>query len=230
MDIAAIIPARKDSTRLINKNGLPFGNQPSLIAWKITQLLDVLPANRIYLSTESDEYQKIGASFNINIHKRPAILADEQVSSFSDVLAGVISDINHQHIAWCTVTSPLMSPSEYNASFNAYQTHVIEGSHDSLMGVNLLKEYLWKEDGALNYDASAGHVYSQHLPNIYRLTNSIHIRDRESILQDKYHTGKNPYKMPLSKLAAVDIDYQDDYDMALALYPLYQKQNAPVAW
>lgn len=221
--IAAVVPARKGSVRLPNKNGLPFGDQDSLIAWKIAQLKQVLPADKIYLSTEAEDYKAIGQAAGVNIQHRSAELADERISPFSEVLHGVVSEIPHEHIAWCTVTSPLMSPGEYARAFELYNAHVIRGSHDSLMGVNLLKEYLWEEHKSLNYDASANHIYSQHLPNIYRLTNSIHMRDRESILRQRYHTGQNPYKLKLSKLAGIDIDHQEDYDMAVALYPLYQK-------
>ena len=224
MDIAAVIPVRKGSVRLKNKNGLPFGDQDSLIAWKINQLKQVLPPERIYLSTEAEDYKDIGRQLGVQIHNREPRLADESMSPFADVLFGVVSDIEHEYIAWCPVTSPLMSPTDYHQAFAVYESEVINGSHDSVMGVMLLKEYLWSEEKSLNYEASDQHVYSQGLPNIYQVTNSIHIRDREAILRDHYHTGSNPYKLPLSKLAGVDIDYPEDYEMAVALYSLYCKK------
>ena len=116
-----------------------------------------------------------------------------------------------------------MSPAEYLKAWSLYEANVLKGPYDSLMAVNQLQEYFWDDNGPLNYDASKNHTYSQDLPNFYKVTNSLNMRDRESILTHQYYTGPNPYKMKVSKLAGVDIDYPEDYEMAAALYPTYIK-------
>jgi hypothetical protein len=44
-----------------------------------------------------------------------------------------------------------MKPSEYREAFEQYLIEVVEKkTHDSLVSVNLLKEYFWDDNGPLN--------------------------------------------------------------------------------
>jgi len=62
---------------------------------------------------------------------------------------------------------------------------VVEGkANDSLVSVNLLKEYFWDDKGPLNYRADKDHTISQELPNLYRVTNGLYMRDKESTLKE----------------------------------------------
>lgn len=221
-DLGIIIPVKAISTRVPNKNALPFGNQPTLLEWKISQLIQIAPKDIIYVSTESEPFKEIARKWGVKIHDRDPILCDDIKSGFSHILSSIIKDIPHQHIAWATVTNPLMTPNEYKICFAEYKKHIIdEKTNDSLIPVNLLKEYLWDDNNSLNYNAGEGHVISQNLPNWYRITNALYMLPQELALEYKYFIGKNPYKVQVSKLAGIDIDYPEDYDIAKALYSLY---------
>jgi len=222
-DYGIIIPVRGGSVRIPRKNALPFGTASSLLEWKINQLSEHFAKDRIYVSTEDDEFKEIALRLNVNVHDRNPLLSKEREVSFHDVLHGVVSDIPHQHIAWCLVTSPLMAPKEYLECFEAYETHVINGAYDSLISMNHLKEYLWNDQGPFNYKLNQ-HVPSQQLPDIYKVTNAIHMRPKKDIVQKRYYIGPNAYKQILPKLAGIDIDEMEDYMIAQALYPLYQQQ------
>ena len=115
-----------------------------------------------------------------------------------------------------------MSPSEYKNAFDMYIDKVDKlKKYDSLVSVNLLKEYLWDENGPLNYKANKNHTISQKLPNIYRINNGLYMRDKKSILKDKYFLGQNPAMFEVSKIAGIDIDTYEDYEIAWALFELY---------
>ena len=67
-----------------------------------------------------------------------------------------------------------------------------EAAYDSLFAANLVKEYLWWPDRPLNYQANRDHTISQHLPDIYRVTNGLYMRDKDSILRTSacaHHNG-----------------------------------------
>jgi CMP-N-acetylneuraminic acid synthetase len=70
---------------------------------------------------------------------------------------------------------------------------------------------------------------SQHLPDIYRVTNGLYMRDKESILREGYFLGPNPYKFPVSKVASVDIDVLEDFQIARSLRWLYEGAEQPAA-
>lgn len=226
-DLAVIIPAKGPSLslRLPNKNALPFGDKNSLLEWKISQLLQVIQPYRIYVSTEYEPFKEIARNYGVNVHDRDLILVDDNKSTVSDIVFGVVKDIKHEHIAWCHCTVPLMSPMEYLLSFNCYYSNVINGNFDSLITVNLFKEFLWNENSAINYSADKNHSVSQKLPDWYKLTQGLLMRPFTDIINEKYYVGKNPFKFELPKISGIDIDYPEDYEIAKALYPLYLEKN-----
>jgi len=219
MNIKAIIPVRLNSSRVSKKVLLPFGpNKDSLLLWKIKQLKKILNNEDIIVSSESDELLEIAKKNNVSYHQRDPYLSDAHKASFSEVITGIVSEIDAQHIAWITVVCPLMNSENYKESFNAYNNNVVrKKQYDSLVGVNLVKEYLWNEDGPINYEANANHIISQELPNIYKVTNSIYISSKENILQNKYLIGSKPYLQLLPNYCGIDIDTWFDYKLASSL-------------
>ena len=126
-DLAVIVPARRGSSRIAEKCLLPFGDQPTLIHWKLSQLVKVIDPARIYLSSEDDEFLAIAEKFGVPQHKRARRISIGHEAPFRDVITGIVSEIDHEHIAWATVVCPLMTPREYADAFAAYAQQVIGG-------------------------------------------------------------------------------------------------------
>ncbi len=233
-DLGIVVPVRRGSSRIAEKCLLPFGDQPSLIEWKLSQLTRVIDPARIYISSEDPEFLALAAKFGASAHKRSDYLSVGHKAAFSEVITGIVADIPHAHIAWATVVCPLMSPAEYRESFTAYRDQVLSGPKDSLLGVNMAKEFFWSRDGALNYQANRNHTISQELPDWFRVTNSLYMAPRDLILEREYFLGSDPILQELSRLAGIDIDYIEDYRIARALYEVYreaqssQKRTEPI--
>ncbi|MFP4698145.1 MAG: cytidylyltransferase domain-containing protein [Eubacteriales bacterium] len=222
-NLKAVIPVREGSERVKEKVLLPFANV-TLYEWKILQLLQVLPPEQIVVSTNSERLIDIALKYNLSIHKREDKYCIGNEIPFSEVIHHVISGIDAEHIAWTTCVVPLMSPKEYKDGFIQYYKALKDG-HDSLVAFNLLKDYLWNDEGSLNYSASEGHVVSQKLPNVYRVTNGLYMAPKEIMLKRKYFVGCNPYKFIVSKIAGIDIDYLEDYKMSLSLINMYYEEH-----
>ncbi|WP_323751841.1 cytidylyltransferase domain-containing protein [Marinobacter sp.] len=224
-DISVVIPVREGSSRVREKIFLPFGDSTTLLDWKISQLKQVQRADRIFLSSNSDRVKEAAQAHGVEFLPRNDYLSVGHKASFSEVITGVVNDIPTDHFAWVTVVVPLMSPAEYRSGFELYLEHVVGGqSHDSLVSVNLLKEYFWDKNGPLNYQADRNHTISQELPDIYRVTNGLYMRSREQTLADGYFLGPNPYMHQVSKMAGVDIDEYEDYEIALAMKAFYHDE------
>ncbi|KZY88514.1 hypothetical protein A3743_11535 [Oleiphilus sp. HI0072] len=164
----------------------------------------------------------------VKVHRRDQFLADGHKATFSEVIVGVVKDIPHEHIAWVTCVVPLMSPQEYLQGFREYYDHVIPetSSFDSLVSVNLLKEYFWDDEKPINYSATKKHTISQELPNIYRVTNGLYMAPKSLMLDKEYLLGKNPFKSCVSKIAGIDIDEYEDYEIARDLMGIYQSNES----
>ena len=221
--LAVVIPARLGSSRIRHKVLLPFGNT-TLLEWKIRQILEIIPPSNVFVSTESEELAAIAKKCGVRVHHRDNYLAIGHRASFSEVIVGIVREIEFAHIAWVTAVVPLMKPREYQEAFRIYAKCVAqERRYDSLFSANLLKEYFWDSNKPLYYQADKNHTISQELPDIFRVTNGLYMRDRESILKEGYFLGKNPYRFCVSKLAGIDIDEYEDYEIARELLRLYCK-------
>jgi len=224
-DISVVIPVREGSSRVREKIFLPFGDNTTLLDWKISQLKKVQRADRIFLSSNSERVKEVARAHGVEFLPRNDYLSVGHQASFSEVITGVVQDIPTDHFAWVTVVVPLMSPAEYRSGFELYLEHVVDKqSHDSLVSVNLLKEYFWDKNGPLNYQADKNHTISQDLPDIYRVTNGLYMRSREQTLAEGYFLGPNPYMHQVGKMAGVDIDEFEDYEMALAMKAFYRDE------
>ncbi len=115
-----------------------------------------------------------------------------------------------------------MKPEEYFQAFHIFLEQVcIKKEYDSLVSVNRLKDYLWQHGSPLNYQANRNHTISQELPELFRVTNGLYMRDRESTLCEGYFLGSKPFMHVVSKISGIDIDDEQDYSMALALKDVY---------
>lgn len=221
-DISVVIPVREGSTRVRDKIYLPFGNGLSLLEWKVSQLLQVHRPDRIFLSSNASRVRQIAQEMGVMFLPRQDYLCDGHKASFSEVIKGIVADVTTPYFAWITVVVPLMRPSEYLNGFELFLEYVVrQRTHDSLVTVNSLKEYLWGADAPLNYRADRHHTISQDLPELYRVTNGLYMRSVEDTLREGYFLGPRPYMHTVGKLSGIDIDEQEDYEMALALKPLY---------
>jgi CMP-N-acetylneuraminic acid synthetase len=225
-NLGVVIPVRLGSSRIKEKVLLPFYKDYSLLEWKIYQLQKIISSKNIYVSTENEKLAEIALKMGVRVHYRDPFLADGHKATFSQVITGIVKDIPFDYIAWVTVVVPLMLPIEYKEAFAVFFEKVVEKKeYDSLFSANLIKEYLWWENKALNYEANENHTISQYLPNIYRVTNGLYMREKKEILKDKYFLGSNPYKFLVSKISGIDIDEYEDYEIAKNLLPLYLKKD-----
>ena len=211
-DITAVIPVREGSTRLKNKNVAPFAGTNLLIN-KINQLKEVKEISRIVVSSDYDMMLAMAKERGVMTHKRSPEYCDEKTKSFGEVVRHVAENVEGTHILWATCTAPLVFPKVYRSAINEYFP-ALEAGYDSLVSFEVIKRYLWDENGPVNYELGIKHVPSQQLPNLYIVTDGILLAPREKMIEWSYFHGRNPYRFILDKRTAVDID--DGLDLACA--------------
>lgn len=212
--ISAVIPVREGSRRLKNKNIAPFAGT-NLLIFKIRQLKRVKNINKIVVSSDSDKMLTMAKSEGVSTHKRAKEYCDEKTKSFGEVVEHIAKNVEGEHILWATCTSPLVFPKLYSEAIYKY-FEVIENEYDSLVSVEILKDYIWDENGPLNYELGKGHVPSQELPKLYIITDGILLAPRRDMIKWSYFHGSNPFKFVIDKRAGVDIDDGLDLEVAKA--------------
>ncbi len=213
--ITAVIPVKGNSTRLPNKNILPFGDS-NLLQHKIEQLKQVDGLHEIIVSSDSDEMLAIGEKCGVKAIKRPEQYANESVP-FGMFLEYLCDIIEGEHLLYACATSPLVEPYLYNKAIKTYFEKLEEG-YDSLITCAPYQTYLMDEKGPLNFTMGLAHKNSEQLPMLYHFTNGIDLAPKDKVREWHYNYGPKAYRLLVNKREAADIDDLYDYEIAKALY------------
>lgn len=212
-NITAVIPVKKNSSRLPGKNLLPFGSE-SLLTRKIRQVKESGIAERIIVSSDSDDMLSIAKTHGVEALLRPQDLADES-RPLSDFFQYICSLIPDGHLAWTCVTSPFFDEKLMAEAKNCYFDGLSKG-FDSLISVYPFKHYLLDSSGPLNYSRGVAHQNTQELNGIDLFTNGILFAPVESVSKWSYNYGPNPFRFKVNQKESLDIDTKLDYDCALS--------------
>lgn len=223
MNFGIIIPAQFGGEAYDRNPLQPFGNNgESLLEWKINQVKEMFSNDDIFVSSSSNEILSVAKSTGVNIIKRDDNINTEYKRSFGSVITEIVKDIDREHIVWISPTHPFMNEGDYSKAILIYEKMISEKTHDSLMSVFEMDDYIWVGDQPINYSANQKQEYRDNLLPTYKVTNGLFIRSKENILSDAYYLGDRVYKLKVNKLAAQDIDSKEDMIIANSLVSHYE--------
>ena len=216
--ITAVIPVRAGSSRIVNKNIRPFAGS-SLLKIKIEQLKRIDKIDNIVVSSDSPEMLKIAEANGVIAKKRPIEYCDEKTRTFNEVVEYIASEeVETEHMIWCPCVCPLIKDDSLIDALNIYKKILKEEIHaDSIASALLLKEYVFGENGPVNFSVEH-HVPSQMLPKWHTIQNGFFIAPTKSMQTWKFVYGPDPYLYEISKLEAIDIDEMIEFEMAEYLF------------
>ncbi|MEV0729729.1 hypothetical protein [Polymorphospora sp. NPDC050346] len=218
--IKAVIPAKASSTRVPDKNFRPFHGTRSLLDIKVGQLLTVLPAEQIYVSSEEPACAAHAERLGINFLSRAPELARNE-TPYASVVSQICRDTpGDDDIMWCHVTDPLFDQyAECLARWREARDH-----NDALVVVYPRQMYLLDHDHRpMGFGFGPWHRPSQTLPMHYQLGFTLSIL-RRSTATTLGPIGANPYWFDAAN-QPVDIDTEDDFRMAQAIYAYLHEQD-----
>tara|TARA_B100001057_G_C22784136_1_gene924864 strand:- start:57 stop:725 length:669 start_codon:yes stop_codon:yes gene_type:complete len=213
--IVAIIPIRKNSQRIKNKNFKKFYKNKSLLDIKIEQLKKVKEIDKIVVSSDSKKAERIAKRYGVNFHKREKFFASSKCSG-SDFFQHLALSIKGEYLMYCPCTSPVIKNITYRKFLKKF--FLYKNKFDSFNTVSKLNTFMWKGKKSLNYNSFKA-PNSQDLPdNYFELTFGINIISRKKMIKFKNIVGKKPNFFILDKLECADIDEKIDFDIAKLLY------------
>lgn len=217
MKITAVIPVRKGSQRVKDKNLRPFAGT-SLLEVKIKALLQVPEIDSIVVNTNSEAaiefVEEEYAGTKVTYHRREEYYASSQCSGseFFKHL-GEVTDTDIFIYAPCT--SPFVKPETFSACIKKFLED--NGEHDCVSTVSSVKEFLWLDGKAINYDPLNA-PNSQNLPDVVALNFGATVVKSEDLIKNHNIIGKKPDFVITSDIEAVDIDTPLDFYIAEQLY------------
>lgn len=223
--ITFYLPTRKGSERVINKNTRPFaGIEGGLLANKLKQLSQSRELDEIILSTNDEVCAEVAERSIQDSRFRLIWRPDElclSTTNLQDLICYVPTVTEAQHILWGHVTTPLTGAEQYDEAIRSYRAKLSEG-YDSLIGVCELRNFLLNAEAKIiNNTTDIPWPRTQDLEVIFEINHTMFISSREVYQKMKNRVGKNPLLHVMDKIHSFDIDWDEDFKIAEALYTRY---------
>ncbi len=218
IDINVLIAVRGGSKRVPRKNIRPFGGS-SMLTLKVEQALRLRDVNKVVVTSDDDEMLQIAEDLGAYPMKRDPFYASDTVP-MGDVYVHLASNLDCKDVLWTPVTSPLVTDETVQECIDIYKR---ETDYDCVVTTNIIKEYMWLDGKAINYDPK-NHPRSQDLPDIYALNFAANILPREIMIKNKNILGDKFYPHMLDEVEAVDVDTEFEFMLAEILYEKMRKK------
>ena len=211
--IIAMIPARRGSTRLKQKN-LALLNGKPLIYYAISAAKDSGVFDQIVLNSEDSVFGEIAKRYEVESYQRPAFLATSTAKS-DEVVNDFIDHNSADIVVWVNSIAPLQTGSEIR---DVIMYFVKEGL-DSLITVKNEQVHCLYQGKPLNFNPEEMFTQTQDLNSVQLFVYSI-MMWRTKTFQEFYKKqeyailcGKTGY-YPVSKLSTVIIKKEEDLRIA----------------
>ena len=222
--VMAFLPCRKGSERVREKNTRPFaGISGGLVELKLNQLIACEAIDAIVVSTNDPSVMAVAqrlareGSKPLTVASRPEHLASS--STPTDALVAHVPDIIREDalILWTHVTSPFVGAGTYSRAIRTCRQALASAQQDSLMSVTRLQTFIWNQAGPVNYDArQLKWPNTQTLPMWYEVNSAIFLAPRAVYLERRDRVGAHPIFFELSRWEGLDIDWEEDFELAEA--------------
>ena len=210
--ITAIIPVRKGSVRVKNKNLKPFANT-NLLELKIKQLKQVKLVDDIVVSSDCDKMLSIAESHGIKTHKRDDYFASSEATN-SEFFQNLAESIDADYLMYSPVTCPMISLETYHDCIQSFKQ---DEELENLVTVSQVKHHMWLDGKPLNYDVKKS-PNSQDLPDINAITYGICIISKQDMIKYRNVVTENPTFKVLDEIESTDIDTEYDFMVAEMIY------------
>ena len=223
--IIAVIGARGGSKGLPGKNIRPLHGKP-LIAWTIEAALQAESVDKVVVSTDSTEIQKVALDYGAECpFLRPDTLASDEASS-EGFLSHALEHYQASGESFETLinlqpTSPLRTSTHLNAAISQYFT-TRSSPLEALVSVyEAPQKVQWllkpDEDGFIDFcfKQGEGALRRQLAPTYYLPNGAIYIYPASHINDGLYSKRTQPFVMNADD--SVDIDTLEDFERASTL-------------
>ena len=211
--VSALIAVRSGSVRVKNKNIRTF-NDSTLLELKIKQLQSVKEIKDVVVNSNSDEMLSIAKNLGAKTVKRDDYYASNTIS-MSSVFEHMAKNMDCENILYANCTNPMVSMNSYSDAIRIFLNNT--PAYDSLVSCHDIKEFLYLDGKALNYDPM-NQPRSQDLPNVIALNFAISIISKSDMIKNRNIIGMNPYFYKLNEVESLDIDTPLDFFIAEKLY------------
>ena len=206
MKIVSLIPARKGSKGIKNKNLIDLCGKP-LIHYSIQASINSL-VDETWVSSDSDEILETSKNLGSNIIKRPKELSEDNSTSES-VLIHFAKNIDFDILVFIQCTVPLIKSVDINKGIEKMK------DYDSVVSVTETTQMFWDSNGPL-YNIN-NRLRRQNSPKRYLETGSFFITKKKNFIESSNRLSGKIGFLEIPKYRSFDIDDYDDLKIIKAI-------------
>jgi CMP-N,N'-diacetyllegionaminic acid synthase len=202
----ALIPAKLNSSRCINKNWRPFFGGGNIVSYSISTLPEKF-FKQVILSTDKADLPRMN---DVLIHRRNTSLSSVN-SSVNDLISLIIQTYEIPGNAYLWLLNPTSPFRERNDFFNIDQI-IKKHSPESIVSVSCISPFLWKNSEPL-FQTAYPRQNTQDVPIQYGLENGQFYVFKVELF-NQHHTWyseKNILYKQTSLSKTIDIDTEEDF-------------------
>lgn len=207
--IAALVPMRHHSQRILGKNFRPLAGKP-LYQHIIMTLLACSEISQVVVDTDSPEIQSgLQHKFpQVVVIERPEHLRADTIP-MNEILIHDTSLVEADLFLQTHSTNPLLRSETISRAIQALVSSY--PAYDSLFSVTRLQTRLWDQLGrAINHNPAVL-LQTQDLPPVYEENSCIYIFTRQNLLSRRNRLGERPMMFEIDADEAWDIDEELDF-------------------
>jgi CMP-N-acetylneuraminic acid synthetase len=217
--IAAFVPMRHNSERVVGKNYRLFAGRP-LYHHIITTLLNCPQISLVCIDTDSPMIMEDAAAQfpSVKVLERPEHLRDGAIP-MNEVLLNSVAQVPADLYLQTHSTNPLLRAETIS---QAIEQFLGQSEHDSLFGVTRLQTRLYDATGrAMNHDPEVL-LRTQDLPPVYEENSNLYLFTKQILQERRNRIGYKPMMFAIDRQEAWDIDEEIDFRVAEFLYTVQQ--------
>ena len=207
--ITALIPIKRNSQRIPNKNFLEINSKP-LFYWIIDSLLNSEFVDEIVINYDDDyTLQEVSKYFDsIKFCKRPDKLLGDDIS-MNKIIESSLKDCTNETIVQVHTTSPLLKTKTID---KAIKFHL--DKKQDIFSVNKLYERFYDKDlRPINHDINTL-VQTQDLEPLYVENSAFYIFTKENFRQNNNRINDKSDIFEVIFPENIDIDNFEDFELA----------------
>ena len=215
--LTAIVPVRKGSQRIKNKNFKNFAGK-NLLRIKLETLKKIDIIDSIVVNSDSEEALSMASEFGVEQFRREGYFASSECNN-SDFFHNLAENTDTDFIMYSPCTAPLILEKTYYDFISRFRNGLDRS--DSLTTVSPVKRHLWLDGSPINYDPSNA-PNTQDLPDILGLNYGLSIISKDNMMKHRNIVGSKPSFYKLDDFEALDVDNPIDFEFAEFLYLKYR--------
>jgi CMP-N-acetylneuraminic acid synthetase len=224
MKLIALLPMKKHSERVLNKNIKLFGGKP-LYHIIMQSLMESEYIERIAINTDSHHIAEDAQRHfeRVRIIFRPEEIQGDFVP-MNEIIAYDLGRLDGEHFLQTHSTNPLLRPQTIDKAIKIYFNDL--NKFDSLFSVTRMQtRFYWSNGKPVNHNPQEL-LRTQDLPPVFEENSNFYIFSKTSFLNaGNNRIGLKPQMFEIDKLEAIDIDEPQDFDLAEILYTKKMKEK-----